>query len=139
MVTKTCFKCGETKELGEFYVHSEMFDGHLNKCKQCVKAYAKQRRLDSDRPRELDTKRYQTDPVRRSYTFRRAKVWRANNPEKYRAHYLIYGAIKRGKMKRQACEVCGKPDAHAHHEDYSKPFDVRWLCPLHHAREHHAQ
>jgi hypothetical protein len=44
--------------------------------------------------------------------------------------------IRRGKMVRQPCEVCGATPAEAHHDDYGKPRDVRWLCPPHH-REHH--
>jgi hypothetical protein len=34
------------------------------------------------------------------------------------------------------CEVCGDPQTHAHHDDYSKPLDVRWFCPRHHREEH---
>lgn len=45
--------------------------------------------------------------------------------------------IKNGWLIRQPCEIC-KTDINveAHHDDYSKPIDVRWLCKLHHA-EHH--
>ncbi len=45
-------------------------------------------------------------------------------------------AIAAGKLLRQPCEVCGESKVDAHHDDYSKPLEVRWLCRLHH-RQHH--
>jgi hypothetical protein len=41
-------------------------------------------------------------------------------------------AVHRGHLARQPCEVCGAEPAERHHEDYSQPLAVEWLCPEHH-------
>lgn len=47
--------------------------------------------------------------------------------------------IEAGRLTRRSCEVCGAPKTDAHHHDYSKPLDVRWLCrPCHFREEHRA-
>jgi len=61
---------------------------------------------------------------------------RMANPEKPRAYGIVMRAIRSGKLKRQPCEVCGTLKVVAHHEDYSKPLEVNWLCRKHH-NEHH--
>jgi len=44
-----------------------------------------------------------------------------------------------GRPPTCACgEVCGAENAQAHHDDYSRPLDVRWLCDTHH-RQHHGE
>ena len=47
------------------------------------------------------------------------------------AHQYVY----RGKLKRLSCKECGKP-AQMHHEDYSKPLEVTWLCRRCHLQVH---
>ena len=47
-----------------------------------------------------------------------------------RSYAHVY--IKRGKLKKGICEVCGSADVEAHHDDYTKPLAVRWFCRLHH-------
>jgi len=44
-VLKVCFKCRQEKPLSDFYRHSQTLDGHLGKCKECVKAYGREYRL----------------------------------------------------------------------------------------------
>ncbi len=57
------------------------------------------------------------------------------NPVKRAAHIAIGNALRDGKLIRQTCEVCGER-SQAHHDDYSKPLEVRWLCAKHHADWH---
>jgi len=57
---------------------------------------------------------------------------------KRRARTMTSAYIRRGKLIRGACEVCGEPNAQAHHDDYTRPLEVRWLCETHH-RMHHGE
>jgi hypothetical protein len=45
-------------------------------------------------------------------------------------------AIYRGVLVRGPCSQCGAPKTDAHHEDYSKPLDVVWLCRKCHRLRH---
>jgi len=51
----------------------------------------------------------------------------------------VSNAIRDGRLSRQPCEVCQAPEAQAHHADYSKPLEVRWLCFRHHRELEHKQ
>lgn len=39
-------------------------------------------------------------------------------------------------IPRQPCEVCGAEPADRHHDDYSRPTEVRFLCEYHHGIAH---
>lgn len=71
-------------------------------------------------------------------THTRQANWRRANLEKYRAHLAVETALRRGELMKLPCEVCGTEDGRidAHHDDYSEPLKVRWLCRLHHVRHH---
>lgn len=58
----------------------------------------------------------------------RQKKYLENNPEKYQAHLAVQRAIRSGDLIPQPCEMCGAKKASAHHDDYRKQLDVRWLC-----------
>jgi len=63
--------------------------------------------------------------------------WNAANPEKRQAHKAVEYALRSGKLVKQPCERCGATDSvHAHHDYYSKPLEVRWLCPTDHRQRH---
>ncbi len=55
---------------------------------------------------------------------------------KKKVRMLTRYAVRSGKIFEQPCEICGSKKVEAHHDDYLKPLDVRWLCRKHH-NEHH--
>lgn len=62
--------------------------------------------------------------------------WRRANPDRYLSHVAVQKALTQGKLVKGPCEVCGSRIVDAHHDDYSKPLAVRWLCRRHHSRLH---
>jgi hypothetical protein len=67
----------------------------------------------------------------------RAKRWEGRWPYvhdiKAKARKKLHYAIRKGLVAKAAhCEMCPEPKVQAHHPDYSKPLDVRWLCTKHH-------
>lgn len=57
--------------------------------------------------------------------------------QKHKSNVRSYANVyqRRGKLLPQPCEKCGS-DAEKHHDDYSKPLEVRWLCRPCHLAEH---
>jgi hypothetical protein len=144
---KTCFKCHQTKPLNEFYQHKMMGDGHLNKCKSCTKNDARERerklRITDLNwvEKELERQRIKSQKRREdgylSPVQNLAKsAWAAKNRHKRKAHNAVRNAVRNGKIIPSPCEICGSEQAEAHHDDYSKPLDVRWLCKKHHMQVH---
>ena len=60
------------------------------------------------------------------------KAWRKKYPERVHAHRVVFVGMRNGTIKRKCCKVCGNPKTQAHHEDYSKPNSIIWLCKPHH-------
>lgn len=55
----------------------------------------------------------------------------------HRAHTAVSKALSAGRLVRQPCEVCASADdVQAHHDNYSEPLSVRWLCRRHHISHH---
>jgi len=67
-----------------------------------------------------------------------AKRARNKHPEKVKARLLVDYAIKKDFLIRPTeCSKCGKEGRiEGHHEDYSKPLEVTWLCKKCHVELH---
>lgn len=59
-------------------------------------------------------------------------LWKLKNDTRAATHT----AIRKGLVTPTPCEKCGQPKAQAHHEDYSEPLRVTWLCLDCHRRRH---
>lgn len=128
---KKCFKCGETKPLSAFYKHKMMKDGRLNKCKECTKKDVTNHRNENiEKIREYDRNRGNRQ------TKEYMGEWRKKYPKKYRSHVMVNNHVRSGNLHKEPCEVCGCENVHAHHDDYNKPLNVRWLCAAHHKQWH---
>lgn len=114
---KSCTACGVTKEEWEFYVHT---NGCLySECKKCH--VVRTNKLHRRNPES---------------SVRSAHKWRLANRKKSRTHRAVYKALRSGRLVKKVCEVCGVKETDAHHEDYARRFDVRWLCRQHHSDVH---
>lgn len=150
---KTCFKCLKTKPLSQFYKHPKMADGHFGKCKECTKKDVRENRaariayyIEYDRLRAMNPARvaarqaYQKTKAGKRSIKKSKRKWLAHNANKRAAHVIFGNAVRDGKITKAPCEVCGSTiRIHGHHDDYTKPLEVRWLCPKHHYEVHRAK
>jgi hypothetical protein len=129
-----------------------MADGLLGRCKTCHKSEATRVRNENlDRCREYDRQRANLPnrvEARREYAAsdrgreRQAagsKAFAERYPEKRAAHIITGNAIANGRLvKSDTCEKCFRNHARieAHHDDYGKPLEVRWLCHDCHMAHH---
>ncbi len=154
---KPCSKCKVEKELSEFYKDSSRKDGLYPQCKKChnetVKRYSKtDKGKESNRKghcKYRQTKRGRETERKSSQAYRRTERGREVSrkadqkryqfsTEKLKARIAVNHAIRDGKLTRPSvCESCfNERFTEAHHEDYSKPLNVEWLCKECHTNLH---
>lgn len=117
---KLCTDCSQLKDDSEYYTNKcwEWEKNLAPYCKPCFR---------------LRSKKYgQTE---RGKEHAKAKTYRvaAKYPEKAAARQLLRTAVSAGKIvKPTVCLHCNNSypikSIQGHHEDYSRPLDVLWLC-----------
>lgn len=95
------------------------------------------RRANNEHSREnqraYNKKRYKTHPE--TEHARRIR-YALKYPNRIKANRKVQTAVKSGKLIKRPCEVCSVVKTIAHHDDYTKPLEVKWLCELHHKERH---
>lgn len=114
---RACRDCGDTAYLSR------------GRCRSCYSAWRWRNEPEFRAQREAARQRWMA--ANPGYYNERAKRER----QKHNARSAVRDAIVSGRLERLPCEVCGAT-AEAHHDDYSRPLDVRWLCTDHHGAEH---
>jgi hypothetical protein len=147
---RTCRICNEEKLLEEFYKTGSNTRSH--KCKDCtckevranriakIKYYREYDKLRASVPHRVSArKEYALTKQGIAASNAAKKKWAEHNRAKKRLHIIVNNAIRAGKIiKHTTCQACGKTNCRieGHHNDYTKPFDVRWLCSACHREWH---
>ena len=152
---KTCAKCRLPFPSIAFSKDASKADGLQCWCKACRRnRYATNRsseikyaldyvaaNAETVYPKKrLYNKLHRTQPTPEARRINRLAAIR-RNPEKHAARRALRRAVKLGRIaKPDSCSACLKslPPAkiHGHHEDYSKPLEVVWLCADCHGKQH---
>lgn len=134
---KVCSNCGVIKPPSEYQKRSLSKDGLTSSCKVCLKERDARRFKNDPRVRERH-KKYQATPEGKASMGKARKKWLDTNPEKRAAHVILNNRIRDGHIEKpDTCQECGDGGRiHGHHEDYSKPLEIDWLCATCHAKRH---
>ena len=143
VLLRKCTKCGLERPFSDFHRKCGGQHGLQPICKPCRKTenalyhaehrdaqLAHMRRYYQEN-KDQWVRRREGKPERHREANRR---WQQRHPEKYAAQRQAKQAIKTGLLVNPGrCEDCGtETSLEAHHEDYSKPLEVVWLCvPCH--------
>jgi len=110
-----CKTCNKFKSLSEFTRSKRSPSGYEHRCLVC---------------RAVWQRDYNKTHLGRERHKRVVKALIDKHPERRRAYYKVFKAIKDGVLIKQPCEICSTPKTQAIHTDYTQPLNVRWLCRL---------
>lgn len=133
---KACSACSRLLPIGVFGVRRASKDGRTAACRECL---SERDRLRESPKRAAARKAYSKTPEGREAGGRAKREWIKRNAEKRTAQLAVGNAVRDGRMfKPEECEMCGElgRKIHGHHDDYSKPLEVRWVCPPCHKEIH---
>jgi hypothetical protein len=141
ITSKTCSACKTSKPVADFYKDKKAKDGLKSQCKKCHCISSVLSR-DPDKHREYNKNwmrrsKYATREEVKERELSRSRV--RNLSFEHRARKLANNAVALGFLVRpDQCSECHGfgMGIHAHHEDYTQPLNVIWLCTECHGKRH---
>ena len=133
---KTCTRCGETKPVSDFHWKTAKHKTRRSWCKRCGSNKRRAWRWKDPDKRRANQRKYNNSRSQKKVAYN--KQYNKTHQYVEKAHNTLNHSIDRGDITRpDTCEHCCKTcKPEGHHDDYSKPLEVKWLCPECHAIEH---
>jgi len=143
--THMCLDCHnkQVRDRGRTPAQKEMRRLHLQKFLAKSPHYLrnmarKYRDADPERFREKERRQGKNNRERINELSKQSRIRNIGNV-RAREH-AVYARISGRLVRPAACEECGAScTPNAHHDDYSKPLAVRWLCTKCHGLVHRQQ
>jgi hypothetical protein len=127
--TAICHDCQTAKPLDQFYLKAN--GRPRSYCRACENL--RSRRWAIDHPERIRLAMRRADAKRAASKSARNHAYEARHRLEREAYSAVAAALDSGLLKREHCLICHSPRTEGHHDDYSKPLAVRWLCdPCHH-------
>ena len=119
-----CIKCDITKPIDHFYTSTIRRDNSKGQCKSCVITRVNKANSKPHRQTWFTSNDYKKTHCNDFHKYA------AKYPNRQKVRSQTSNAIKKGELlKPEYCEQCNcEGRIEAHHDDYNKPFEVRWLC-----------
>ena len=142
---KQCYGCDKVKPLDGFYKNAASSDGHMSRCIDCIKEYARAKKAADNALRPAGWKQKTKDmaeykkewiAANPGYMTLKKKEWWQKNRERLKIKDAVRYAVKTGKLVKLPCIECGELKVEAHHPNYENALDVVWLCRKHHNEIH---
>lgn len=141
---RRCGSCGVKKYASEYHYDASANDGRTRCCKVCTIARVadwreRNRSAIREKQRAASKLRFCATSTEKAMHQKYASAWAKRNRLGVNAQAAVYRAIRNGSLAHGPCEMLSgycSGRIHAHHDDYEKRLDVRWLCSAHHRRHH---
>lgn len=135
---RRCKSCGVEKPLEDFATYSAGGKrGRRCQCQDCWRRRWRETYLrHATRYYRTNANGYRDKAIARQQGYYHGGYI---DPQKAAARAAVQSAVRAGRLRQQPCVICGAPKSQAHHEDYSKPLEVTWLCSRHHGERHRKQ